>query len=47
MKRRTLKRGWLGDTVSYVYLTVLAVCAAFPPGVDPAVLRKGEGRNYR
>ncbi len=30
MKRRTLKRGWLGDTVSYVYLTVLAVCAAFP-----------------
>lgn len=30
MKRRILKHGWLGDTVSYVYLTVLAVCAAFP-----------------
>lgn len=29
-KRRTLRRGWFGDTVSYVYLTVLAVIAIFP-----------------
>lgn len=27
---RRLKRGWFGDTVSYVYLTVLAILAAFP-----------------
>ena len=27
---RRLKRGWFGDTVSYVYLTVLAIVAAFP-----------------
>ena len=29
-KRRTLRRGWFGDTVSYVYLTILAVIAMFP-----------------
>mgnify|MGYP000192263186 FL=1 len=29
-KRRTLRRGWFGDTVSYVYLTILAVIAIFP-----------------
>ena len=29
-KRSTLRRGWFGDTVSYVYLTVLAVIAIFP-----------------
>jgi len=27
---RRLKHGWLGDTVSYVYLTILAIIAAFP-----------------
>lgn len=25
-----LKRGWFGDTVSYVYLTILAIIAMFP-----------------
>lgn len=30
MKKRTLRRGFWGDTVSYVYLTVLAILAAFP-----------------
>lgn len=29
-KRRTLRRGWFGATVSYVYLTILAVIAIFP-----------------
>lgn len=28
--KRLLKHGWFGDTVSYFYLTVLAVIAAFP-----------------
>lgn len=28
--RRLLKRGWLGDTVSYVYLAVLTIIAVFP-----------------
>jgi len=27
---RRLKRGWFGDTISYVYLTILAIVAAFP-----------------
>lgn len=30
MRKRMLRRGFLGDTVSYVYLTVLAILAAFP-----------------
>lgn len=30
MKRRTFKRGWISAAVSYSYLTVLAVMAAFP-----------------
>ena len=29
-RRRMLRRGWFGDTVSYVYLTILAVIAIFP-----------------
>lgn len=29
-RKRLLKRGWFGNTVSYVYLTVLAIIAAFP-----------------
>ena len=29
-QKKALKRGWFGDTVSYVYLTILAVIAAFP-----------------
>ena len=29
-RRRFLRRGWFGSTVSYVYLTILAVIAAFP-----------------
>ena len=29
-KRRTLRRGWFGDTVSYLYLTILAVIAISP-----------------
>ena len=29
-RRKMLRRGWFGDTVSYVYLTVLAVIAIFP-----------------
>ena len=29
-RKRLLKRGWFGDTVSYLYLTVLAIVAAFP-----------------
>lgn len=28
--KKILKRGWFGDTVSYVYLTLLAIIAAFP-----------------
>lgn len=30
MRKRTLRRGFWGDTVSYAYLTVLAILAAFP-----------------
>ena len=31
--KRLLKRGWFGDTVSYIYLTILALIAIFPwPG---------------
>lgn len=30
MRKRTLRRGFWGDTVSYAYLTLLAVLAAFP-----------------
>lgn len=29
-KKRLLHRGWLGNTVSYVYLTILALVATFP-----------------
>lgn len=29
-KKRLLRRGWFGHTVSYVYLTILAVIATFP-----------------
>ncbi len=29
-RRRLLRRGWFGSTVSYIYLAVLAVIAAFP-----------------
>lgn len=29
-RKRLLKRGWFGNTVSYVYLTILAFIAAFP-----------------
>lgn len=29
-RKRILKRGWFGSAVSYLYLTVLAVIAAFP-----------------
>lgn len=29
-KKKLLHRGWFGDTVSYVYLTILAVIATFP-----------------
>ena len=29
-KRKLFKRGWFGTTVSYLYLTILAVFAAFP-----------------
>lgn len=29
-RKRLLKRGWFGSTVSYAYLTILAVIAAFP-----------------
>lgn len=28
--RRIFKRGWLGNTVCYAYLTILSICAAFP-----------------
>ena len=28
--KKILRRGWLGSTVSYVYLTILAVVATFP-----------------
>ena len=28
--KKLLRRGWLGNTISYVYLTILAVIAAFP-----------------
>lgn len=30
MRRKRLRRGFWGDTVSYVYLTLLAILAAFP-----------------
>lgn len=29
-KKKLLRRGWFGTTVSYVYLSILAVIAAFP-----------------
>lgn len=29
-RRKMLRHGWFGDTVSYVYLTILAVIAIFP-----------------
>lgn len=29
-RRKVLRRGWFGDTVSYAYLTILAAIAAFP-----------------
>lgn len=29
-RRKMLRRGWFGDTVSYVYLTILTVIAIFP-----------------
>ena len=29
-KKKLLRRGWFGTTVSYLYLTILAVFAAFP-----------------
>ena len=29
-RRKMLRRGWFGDTASYVYLTILAVIAIFP-----------------
>lgn len=29
-KKKLLKRGWFGTSVSYIYLTILAVLAAFP-----------------
>ena len=29
-RKLKLKRGWFGDTVSYVYLTILAIIAMFP-----------------
>lgn len=29
-KKRRLRRGWLGDVISYAYLTILAAIAAFP-----------------
>lgn len=29
-RKKLLKRGWFGTTVSYIYLTILAVFAAFP-----------------
>lgn len=29
-QKKMLKRGWFGDTVSYIYLTLLAIIAAFP-----------------
>lgn len=29
-KRRFLKSGWIGDTISYLYLSVLSVMAVFP-----------------
>lgn len=30
MRKNLLRRGWFGDTASYVYLTVLSAIAAFP-----------------
>ena len=30
MRKRMLRRGFWGDTVSYAYLTLLAILAAFP-----------------
>lgn len=29
-QKKLLRRGWFSDTVSYFYLTILAVVAAFP-----------------
>lgn len=29
-RKRMLKRGWLGDAVSYAYLTILSIIAIFP-----------------
>ena len=29
-QQKLLKRGWFGTTISYAYLTILAIIAAFP-----------------
>lgn len=29
-KHKRLKSGWVGDTISYLYLSVLSVMAVFP-----------------
>ena len=31
-RKKLLRRGWFGSTVSYLYLSILAVIAAFPAG---------------
>ena len=34
-KRRLLRRGWFGTSVSYIYLTILAVIAGISAGLGP------------
>jgi len=46
--KRLLRRGWFGNTVSYVYLTILAVIATFPLlwVLLSSVKGKGEMMNF-
>ncbi|MCI8537373.1 MAG: carbohydrate ABC transporter permease [Oscillospiraceae bacterium] len=41
--KRLLKRGWFGDTVSYIYLTILALIAIFPMAWVLLTSVKGKG----
>ena len=42
-RKLKLKRGWFGDTVSYVYLTILAIIAMFPMVWTLLTSVKGKG----
>lgn len=43
-KRKHFRRGILGDTISYTYLTILALLAAFSAVLDISIFCKEQGR---